>query len=287
MATPAVKLDHLTFNYLQENSPAALKDVSVTINRGSFVSIVGHTGSGKSTLVSLIDGLIVPQRGQVTVEDITVDNQAKPTQLAKLRRHVGFVFQFPEQQLFAETVEKDIAFGPTNLGWSPAQVAAAVEHAMQVVNLPATFKGKSPFALSGGQKRRVALAGVLAMKPSILILDEPTAGLDAASAHRLLQNITQLNAQGTTIILITHQMDQVAALADQVIVMNHGRLVKSAHPAEIFADQHFLKENHLLLPDAVAMAEQLRQRGIALQPTLTLEQLADQLAGLLRGTTHE
>lgn len=288
MATPAISLKHVSFSYSSLATRPALKDINLTINKGSIVSIVGHTGSGKSTMVSLIDGLITPRKGEITVEDVTIDPNSKAPQLTKLRQHVGYVFQFPEQQLFAETVAQDVAFGPTNLGWSSDQVKQAVDQALMMVGLNAELKSRSPFTLSGGQKRRVALAGVLAMKPAILILDEPTAGLDAVSTARLLNNIRQLNRQGTTILLITHQMDQVAALADQVVVMNHGKLVKSAAPKAIFSDIEFLHENHLLLPDSVAFANELRKQGVEIALPLTMDQLADQLAQRLGGKTdHE
>lgn len=284
---PAIVIKNVSFNYSSLATRPALDDVSLRVEAGSFVGIVGHTGSGKSTLVSLIDGLGRPTSGQIQVGDVTVNAQSSQADLTKLRQHVGYVFQFPEQQLFAETVGQDIAFGPTNLGWSTDQVQTAVADALKLVGLPATFASRSPFALSGGQMRRVAIAGVLAMRPAILILDEPTAGLDAAATHRLLANIAQLHAAGTTILLITHQMDQVAQYADQMVVMNHGHLVKSAPPREIFADPAFLAANHLNVPAAVAMSHQLRDAGVTISPALSIEDLADQLAAKLGGKSGE
>lgn len=284
---PEIIIKNVNFNYSSLASRPALEDVSLTIPAGSFVGIVGHTGSGKSTLVSLIDGLSRPTSGQVQVGTVTATAQSTPADLAELRRHVGYVFQFPEQQLFAETVGEDIAFGPTNLGWSTEKVQTAVSDALRLVGLPLEFAKRSPFALSGGQMRRVAIAGVLAMRPAILILDEPTAGLDAAATNRLLANIEKLHAAGTTILLITHQMDQVAQYADQVVVMNQGRLVKSAPPQEIFADPAFLAANHLDVPAAAAISHDLRNAGIEIAPALSLDALADQLAAKLGGKHGE
>lgn len=282
MVMAEIKLTDVSFSYSSLSRRPALDKVNLTIKAGSFVGIVGHTGSGKSTLVSLIDGLLSPTSGAVTVNGVTVRPGAKKKELARLRQHVGYVFQFPEQQLFAETVGEDIAFGPTNLGWQPTEIKQAVKTALQMVGLPQELAGRSPFALSGGQMRRVAIAGVLAMAPSVLILDEPTAGLDGESTARLLENIAQLNQQGTTILLITHQMDQVATYADQVVVMNQGHLVKAATPAAIFNDQAFLAANHLAMPAAVKIAHQLGQAGVELATPLTMSQLADQLAGRLK-----
>lgn len=287
MDMPAVVIKNVSFNYSSQTKRPALDNVSLQIAPGSFVGIVGHTGSGKSTLVSLIDGLGRPTSGQIQVGDVVVDAQSSATDLAKLRHHVGYVFQFPEQQLFAETIGQDIAFGPTNLGWSADRVQAAVSDALRMVDLPAEFAKRSPFALSGGQMRRVAIAGVLAMHPAILILDEPTAGLDAAVTHRLMANIAKLHVAGTTILLITHQMDQVAQYADQVVVMNQGRLVKSASPREIFADPAFLMANHLNVPPAVAISHLLRDAGLAIAPAMSIDALADQLAAKLGGTPGE
>ena len=283
---PEIKLTDLSFSYANTNRQA-LSKVNLTIPHGAFTAIVGHTGSGKSTLVSLIDGLIKPTTGQVQVGTTVVDASAKRSALAKLRHHVGFVFQFPEQQLFAETVAKDIAFGPENLGWPSEKVNAAVQRALAEVGLPAEIASRSPFMLSGGQMRRVAIAGVLAMDPAVLILDEPTAGLDAQSTDQLMKLVSQLHAQGRTIILITHQMEQVARYASQVIVMNGGQMVAATTPAKLFANATFLNQNHLAQPAAVRISQQLRARGIALDPALTLTELASQLAPLLGGKRNE
>lgn len=283
---PEIKLTDLSFSY-SNTSRQALAKINLTIPTGAFVAIVGHTGSGKSTMVSLIDGLIKPSTGQVQIGKTIVDASAKRASLAKLRQHVGLVFQFPEQQLFAETVAKDIAFGPENLGWSDEKIKDAVQTALKEVGLPAEIAERSPFMLSGGQMRRVAIAGVLAMNPEVLILDEPTAGLDARSTDQLMQLVTHLHAQGRTIILITHQMEQVARYASQVVVMNHGQMVTSTTPAKLFSDHDFLQENHLGEPAAVKIGQQLRARGIKLKPVLTLTDLARQLAPRLGGKYNE
>lgn len=283
---PEIKLTDLSFSY-SNTSRQALAKVNLTIPAGSFTAIVGHTGSGKSTLVSLIDGLIKPSTGQVQVGDAVVDTSAKRSALSKLRQHVGFIFQFPEQQLFAETVAKDIAFGPENLGWSEEKIKTAVQTALDQVGLPAEIANRSPFMLSGGQMRRVAIAGVLAMEPEVLILDEPTAGLDARSTEQLLQLVAQLHDQGQTIILITHQMEQVARFASQVVVMNHGQMVTSTTPLKLFSDPAFLLKNHLGQPAAVQISQQLQARGIKLEPVLTMTDLARQLAPRLGGKVNE
>lgn len=282
---PEIKLSNVAFEY-PNSKHRALMEVNLTIPAGSYTALVGHTGSGKSTLVSLIDGLLKPTAGQITVGKQTVDASARRQGLAKLRQHVGFVFQFPEQQLFAETVAKDIAFGPENLGWDQERVAAAVQEALTAVGLPTDLAERSPFMLSGGQMRRVAIAGVLAMQPQILILDEPTAGLDAQSTEQLLNLIATFHQEGRTIILITHQMEQVARYADQVVVMNHGQLVTATTPAQLFADDQLMAANRLTRPAAVQIAHQLRKRGVDLPSVLTLDQLAQALAPRLKGGTH-
>lgn len=286
MAMPEIKLTDVSFSYLNRKEPALAK-LNLTIPAGSFTAIVGHTGSGKSTLVSLIDGLIKPAAGTVTVGTASISADSKKAELAKLRKHVGFVFQFPEQQLFAETVEKDIAFGPENLGWSEEKVKAAVDNALVQVDLNAELASRSPFMLSGGQMRRVAIAGVLAMQPEVLILDEPTAGLDAQSTAQLMDLVDHLHRDGRTILLITHQMEQVARFADQVVVMNHGRLMVDTTPEKLFSDSRLLEANHLDQPAAVRMSQQLQEKGIDLPLTLTIKQLAEQLAPRLGGKNDE
>lgn len=283
---PEIRLTDVSFSYLNSNHQALAK-LNLVIPSGSYTAIVGHTGSGKSTLVSLIDGLIKPSTGTIKVANTTVSSGAKRSDLAKLRQHVGFVFQFPEQQLFAETVRKDIAFGPENLGWSEEKVEAAVQNALKQVGLSNEVAERSPFMLSGGQMRRVAIAGVLAMEPEVLILDEPTAGLDARSTEQLMQLVDQLHQAGRTILLITHQMEQVAHYADQVVVMNHGQLVTATTPRKLFSDPQLLTANHLGQPAAVKIAQRLQEQGVDLPLTLTMEELAEQLAPRLGGKANE
>jgi energy-coupling factor transport system ATP-binding protein len=259
-----------------------LHDVTLRIPSGSFAAVLGATGSGKSTLVQVLAGLIRPTRGQVEVGDAKVDARSKS--LAPLRRRVGIVFQYPEHQLFEETVEKDIAFGPCNLGLPGEEVAARVKRAMEWVGLPAYLAGRSPFHLSGGQMRRAAIAGVLAMEPDVLILDEPTVGLDSASRRDLLDMIAALyQERRQTVVLVTHDMEEAARHADQVIVMVGGKVAASGSPVEIFDRVDILHEWKLDLPEAAKLAAKLNER---LNPPLprglfTLEALEEQLVRLL------
>ena len=216
MAKAAITVKKLHYTY-PNSTNEALHNVSLTIHEQEFVAIIGQTGSGKSTLVSLIDGLIKPNSGELNVAGLEINATTKAEYFSKIHHQVGFVFQFPEQQLFAETVAEDISFGPHNLGWSAKGIEKAVDEALKMVDLPLELKSHSPFALSGGQMRRVAIAGVLAMNPKILILDEPTAGLDTQATNDLLKLIKDLNEKGTTIIMVTHQMEQVAYYANHVI----------------------------------------------------------------------
>lgn len=283
MAKSAITINNLSYRY-PNASKQALTDINLTIKEGAFVAVIGKTGSGKSTMVSLIDGLLQPTAGSLHVQGVTITPATKQAQLSDVHHHVGYVFQFPEQQLFAETVAKDISFGPENLGWDEAKISQAVDEALQMVGLPLTYKEQSPFALSGGQMRRVAIAGVLATRPAILILDEPTAGLDHQATVDLLNLVARVNAQGTTVIMVTHQMEHAAAYADEVVVMDAGRIAIDATPKELFADEKRLVDLSLSLPLPVAFAHQLDHAGIALTDTepLTMGQLADSIAEVLR-----
>lgn len=288
MADPAIKIDGLHYHY-PNTEKEALVDANLVINKGEFVAVIGKTGSGKSTLVSLIDGLLQPSAGQIDVTGVKITPTTKQAQLSSIHQHVGFVFQFPEQQLFAETVAEDIAFGPKNLGWSAEKIKASVDESLHLVGLPSTLKTHSPFALSGGQMRRVAIAGVLATKPEILILDEPTAGLDNQATNDLLKLVERVNQQGTTIIMVTHQMEQVAEYASRVIVMNEGKIIANTTPKALFNDADQLADLSLSLPIPVAIAHYLNQQGISLHDNepLTMDQLADQLAGAMRSKKNE
>lgn len=284
MAKAAITVKKLHYTY-PNSTNEALHNVSLTIKEQEFVAIIGQTGSGKSTLVSLIDGLIKPSSGELNVvAGLEINATTKTEYLSKIHHQVGFVFQFPEQQLFAETVAEDIAFGPHNLGWPAKKIEKAVDEALKMVDLPLELKSHSPFALPGGQMRRVAIAGVLAMDPQILILDEPTAGLDTQATNDLLKLIKDLNEKGTTIIMVTHQMEQVAYYANHVIAMSNGQVVADTTPQQLFRDAQRLKKLSLTLPVSVEVAQFLSKDGITLKNTepLTLDVLADEIAEAMR-----
>ncbi len=287
MAVPAIKLKQVGFTY-QAGTPfahQAIEDFSLNIEEGTYTAIVGHTGSGKSTLMQLIDGLLRPTAGELTVNGKTVTASSSRRQLAQLRTTTGFVFQLPENQLFAETVLEDVMFGPLNLGQDRETAQKNARQALVTVGLSEELEQSSPFDLSGGQMRRVAIAGVLAMNPAILILDEPTAGLDSQGAKRMMALTAHLHQQGKTILLVTHHMEQVAAFADQVVVMNEGRLAFQGSPRELFSNQTMLDANGLRWPATVAFNQLLHDGGVDLPgPTpLTIDELADRLAEQLKG----
>lgn len=258
-----IVIEHLNYVYMSGGpyETHALDDVSLTIEDGEFVGLIGHTGSGKSTLVQHLNGLLLPTSGTITVDGLNIADKA--TDRRAIRRKVGLVFQYPENQLFEETVEKDIAFGPKNLGLSDEETAARVKEAMQLVHLDyETYAKRSPFALSGGQMRRVAIAGVLAMEPRTLVLDEPCAGLDPRGREEILGLIRDLHRDtGATIVMVSHSMDDVASLAERVIVMNHGRVAMDGTPREVFSRGAELRAIGLDVPQAVLLADKLRERG--------------------------
>ena len=238
----------------------ALDDVTLTINDGEFIGLIGHTGSGKSTLVQHLNGLMKPYSGTVLVDGM--DTGAKETDLREVRRRVGLVFQYPEHQLFEETVRKDVAFGPRNLGCDEAEIEQRVRDACAQVGLGEDVLDKSPFDMSGGQKRRVAIAGVLAMQPRVLVLDEPTAGLDPRGRKELTELIRQLHEDaGNTIVMVSHSMDDIASLAQRIIVMNKGRVAMDGTPREVFSRPLELMEMHLGVPAAARLALRLREMG--------------------------
>lgn len=245
------------------NESIALEDVSLTINDGEFIGIIGHTGSGKSTLVQLLCGLLTPSSGAVLIDG--VDINAKDTDKAtrkKNRLKVGMVFQYPEHQLFEETVIADIAFGPKNLGFSDKEARTLAKNAMKTVGLAPELAKSSPFDLSGGQKRRVAIAGVLAMNPKYLILDEPTAGLDPAGREEILSEVRSLQQKlGITVILVSHSMDDVARFANRLLVLNNGRLHMQGTATEIFAHADELRSLGLDIPIVTALLKKLAQAG--------------------------
>ena len=274
-----VEVRDLTHTY-NEDSPfaaAALRDVSFAIEDGEFLGVIGHTGSGKSTLIQHLNGLIRPTSGTVIVNGLDLSD--KSTDLRRVRRSVGLVFQYPEYQLFEETVQKDIAFGPKNLGLDGDEVQRRVEEACALVELPfAAVRDKSPFELSGGQKRRVAIAGVLAMEPEVLILDEPTAGLDPAGRDAILALIRRWHEGGRTIVMVSHSMEDVARLADRILVLDHGKKAMEGTPREVFADAGRLQEMGLDVPAATRLARELSDRGFDVPRDLyTLEELEEAL----------
>lgn len=259
----SIVIEHLNYVYMQGGpyETRALDDVSLTIHDGEFIGLIGHTGSGKSTLVQHLNGLILPTSGKITVDGM--DLAEKGTDRRAIRRRVGLVFQYPENQLFEETVAKDIAFGPKNLGLDEAEIDRRVRTAMCRVALDYDkLAQRSVFELSGGQMRRVAIAGVLAMEPQTLVLDEPCAGLDPRGREEILGLISDLHREsGATIVMVSHSMDDVAALAERVIVMNHGKVAMDGAPREIFSRGEELRAIGLDVPQAVELAQKLREKG--------------------------
>lgn len=265
------------------NSPWALRDVTLTVRRGEFLGLAGHTGSGKSTLVQHFNGLIRPQEGSVSVLGLDLSNKKDA---AAVKAKVGVVFQYPERQLFAETVAQDVAFGPRNLGLLQDEIARRVAASLARVGLDlAAIGDKSPFELSGGQQRRVAFAGVLAMEPEVLVLDEPMAGLDPAARRDFLGLIDRLHREGLTVVMVSHSMDDLANCCDRIVVMNEGTVFAEGTPAQVFARADELKSIGLGVPAAQRMALALAQAGVPLRcdKLYTVEALADELAGLLLG----
>ena len=259
----SIVIEHLNYVYMQGGpyETRALDDVSLTIHDGEFIGLIGHTGSGKSTLVQHLNGLILPTSGKITVDGM--DLAEKGTDRRAIRRRVGLVFQYPENQLFEETVAKDIAFGPKNLGLGEEEIDRRVRTAMRRVALDYDKLAQpSVFELSGGQMRRVAIAGVLAMEPQTLVLDEPCAGLDPRGREEILGLISDLHREsGATIVMVSHSMDDVAALAERVIVMNHGKVAMDGTPREIFSRGEELRAIGLDVPQAVELAQKLREKG--------------------------
>ena len=259
----SIVIEHLNYVYMQGGpyETKALDDVSLTIHDGEFVGLIGHTGSGKSTLVQHLNGLILPTSGRITVDGM--DLADKNTDKRAIRRRVGLVFQYPENQLFEETVAKDIAFGPKNLGLDEAEIDRRVRTAMRRVALDYDkLSQRSVFELSGGQMRRVAIAGVLAMEPQTLVLDEHCAGLDPKGREEILGLISDLHREsGATIVMVSHSMDDVAALAERVIVMNHGKVAMDGAPREVFSRGEELRAIGLDVPQAVELAQKLREKG--------------------------
>jgi ABC transporter related protein len=268
----SIKVDHISYTYMPgaPYEKEALKDISLEIKKGEFIALIGHTGSGKSTLVQHFNGLLHPTKGQVSLDGVDLAGKAKEARAA--RNKIGMVFQYPEQQLFAETVYEDIAFGPKNMGLPYEEIKERVTDAMRFVGLDfETFAGRSPFSLSGGQMRRVAMAGVVAMNPDYLILDEPSAGLDPGVREAIFEEIMALyKKRKIGIIMVTHSMEEAARFANRLLVVSDGRIILDGKPGEIF-----LKEKKKLLdvgmdiPEVYKLADALRARGLRLPQEIT------------------
>jgi len=284
-----VRMEQVSHTYMQGGpfEATAIFNVNLEIKDGEFVGLIGHTGSGKSTLVQHMNGLLKPTEGTVIVNETRIVKDTK--ELKKVRQQVGLVFQYPEHQLFEETVEKDVAFGPKNLGLSQQEINDRVKEALQLVGLPyEEVKDRSPFELSGGQRRRVAIAGVLAMKPSMLILDEPTAGLDPSGRDEIFREIQTLHREkGFTIVLVSHSMEDVARLVDRIIVMNKGQIVMTGTPREVFAHAEKLKEIGLDVPQITNLMLALREKGFDVPVDIyTVEQAKEVLKKILEAKRH-
>ena len=260
-----IALENVSFTY-QEGTPlasTALSDVSLTIEDGSYTALIGHTGSGKSTILQLLNGLLVPRQGSVRVFDTLITSTSKNKDIRQIRKQVGLVFQFAENQIFEETVLKDVAFGPQNFGVSEEDAEQIAREKLALVGIDESLLNRSPFELSGGQMRRVAIAGILAMEPAILVLDEPTAGLDPLGRKELMNLFKKLHQSGMTIVLVTHLMDDVAEYANQVYVMEKGRLVKRGKPSDVFQDVVFMEKVQLGVPKITAFCKRLADRGVS------------------------
>ena len=275
-------LDNVSYTY-QEGTPfasAALSDVSLTIEDGSYTAIIGHTGSGKSTILQLLNGLLIPTEGSVRVFDTLITPTSVNKQIRQIRKQVGLVFQFAENQIFEETVLKDVAFGPQNFGVSVEEAEAIAREKLALVGIDESLFERSPFELSGGQMRRVAIAGILAMEPRILVLDEPTAGLDPIGRKELMTLFKKLHQDGITIVLVTHLMDDVAEFADQVYVMEKGKLVKGGKPSLVFQNVEFMEKIQLGVPKITRFAQRLVDRGISFeQLPITIEEFKEFING--------
>jgi energy-coupling factor transport system ATP-binding protein len=258
-----IKFDKVNFTY-QANTPfasRALFDIDLEVKTGSYTAIIGHTGSGKSTLLQHLNGLLKPTDGTVTVGNITVTANSRQKEIKPVRKKVGVVFQFPESQLFEETVLKDVAFGPQNFGISKEEAEKTAAKKLSMVGLSEEFWEKSPFELSGGQMRRVAIAGILAMEPEVLVLDEPTAGLDPKARIEMMELFASIHEAGQTVVLVTHLMDDVADYADAVYLLEKGKIISCGTPSVVFQDVEFLKSHELGVPKATEFADNLQKTG--------------------------
>lgn len=284
-----IKAEHVNYIY-QQGMPSekhALCDINLEIPSGTVTALIGHTGSGKSTLIQHFNALIKPTSGRILIDSLDVTS--KETDLKKIRQAVGLVFQYPEHQLFEETVFDDIAFGPKNMGFSAEEIKSRVHYALKTVGLSEKYLKKSPFELSGGQKRRVAIAGVLAMDPKVLILDEPAAGLDPKGRDSILNMIKDLHKSSPekTIIFVSHSMEDVAKVADSIIVMNKGRVAMTGNVSEIFSRSEELSKIGLSVPQITTVANRLKALGYSLPPHIyTVEYCAKAILKLIGGNEN-
>lgn len=285
---PILEVKNLTYIY-SAGTPfehKALDDISFSVERGEFIGIIGHTGSGKSTLMQQLNGLLKPTSGTVLLDGQDIWSDKKLTRQARFR--VGLVFQYPEYQLFEETVYKDIAFGPKNMGLSAEEVDRRVREAAGFVGLTEQQLEVSPFDLSGGQKRRVAIAGVIAMEPEVLILDEPTAGLDPVGRSEILGNIQSYRrAKNATIMMVSHSMEDVAQLTDRLLVMNGSKLAMDAPPAQVFTHAEELTQMGLNIPQVTQVFLELKKLGLDVKNVYTIEQAAAEIRRLKGGNCHD
>ena len=281
----SIQVNNLTHIYSEglPQETRALDNVSFTAEEGQFIGIIGHTGSGKSTLVQHLNGLLKPSSGNIIVGD--TDITAPDVAMNDIRKKIGLVFQYPEYQLFEETVEKDVAFGPRNLGLSEEEIAVRVKESLELVGLDyEKIRERSPFDLSGGQKRRVAIAGVIAMKPEVLILDEPTAGLDPKAHQDVLDMVVKIHEhEKNIIILVSHNMNDIARLADKVLVMDSGKLAMQGTPEEVFAQHETLADIGLALPHSAEMMKRAAENGLQFKGSfLTLEDIEEEIYNYLK-----
>lgn len=274
-----ITLKNVNYTY-NSNTPLAhiaLTDVNLTIKDNKVTALIGHTGSGKSTLLQLFDGLLKPTTGEVRVNNYILTSQTKNKGLKNLRKEVGIVFQSPENQLFAETVLKDVMFGPQNFGYSVEEAESAARKWLKKVGISEELFNRSPFDLSGGQMRRVAIAGVLAYEPKILCLDEPAAGLDPSGKEEILSIFRDYQQQGHGVILVSHDMNDVANFADEVVVMDKGKVAKQDTVRNIFSNPSWLQKHHLNEPESISFSLKLRQRGLNISPAINVKTLADEI----------
>lgn len=280
----SIKFEKVGYTY-SPGSPLekkGLDDISFELKEGSFTAIIGHTGSGKSTLMQHFNALLKPTEGQIEIAGTTITPETSNKNLKQLRKHVSLVFQFPESQLFENTVLDDIAFGPKNFGFSEEEAKESARSWLNKVGLPDEIGERSPFELSGGQMRRVAIAGVMAYEPDILCLDEPAAGLDPRARKQMMNLFSEYQKAGHTIILVTHNMDDVANYAENVLVMEHGKMIKQAAPRDIFKDRNWLQEHHLEEPKSSLFATKLQNYQFAKLP-LTIADLVKDIETNLKG----